>query len=48
VIGPASDARRYQVIVQSECGSLLASQVDNVQVAVPLETGQATALGPGE
>jgi hypothetical protein len=48
VIRPASDARRYRVIVHSECGSLLASLIDNVPVGVPPETGQVTAPGPGE
>ena len=44
MIRPASDARRYRVIVQSECGSLLASLVDNVQVDVPPEIGDTCVV----
>jgi len=29
---PASDARRYRIIIRGECGRLLASLVDNVEV----------------
>ena len=44
MIGPASDARRYRIIVRSECGSLLASLGDNVQVAVSPESGNTCVV----
>ena len=32
MIKPASDARRYRIVIRGECGGLLAGLVDNVQV----------------
>jgi hypothetical protein len=29
---PASDARRYRIIIRGECGKLLVSLIENVQV----------------
>ena len=32
MIGPTSDARQYRIIIRGECGRLLASLIDDVQV----------------
>jgi hypothetical protein len=39
MIRPAGDARRYQIISRGECGKLLISVIDNLQV-----NGSAGAL----
>jgi hypothetical protein len=44
MIRPAGDARKYRIIVRSECGSLLASLLGNVQVAVSPETGDTCVV----
>lgn len=38
LIGPAGDAQRYQITIRGECGRLLISLIDNVQV-VPSRDG---------
>lgn len=38
MIGPAGDAQRYQITIRGECGRLLISLIDNVQV-VPSRDG---------
>jgi len=43
VITPASDARRYRIIIRGECGKLLASLIDNVQV-VPTQNGDTCVV----
>jgi len=43
MITPASDARRYQIIIRGECGKLLASLIDNVQV-VPTQSGDTCVV----
>lgn len=32
MIKPTSDTRRYRIVIRGECGKLLASLIDNVQV----------------
>jgi hypothetical protein len=32
MIGPAGNARRYRIIIRGECGRLLTSLMDNVQL----------------
>jgi hypothetical protein len=32
MIGPTNHARRYRIIIRGECGPLLASLMDNVQI----------------
>jgi hypothetical protein len=32
MIRPASDARRYRIVIRGECGRLLASLLENVEV----------------
>ena len=32
MIKPTSDTRRYRIVIRGECGRLLASLIDNVQV----------------
>ena len=32
MIGPTNHARRYRIIIRGECGRLLASLIDNLQV----------------
>jgi len=44
MIRPASDAGQYRIIVQGECGSLLASLVDNVRVDVSPEDGDTCVV----
>jgi len=44
MIGPAIDARRYRIVVGSECGRLLASLGDNVQVAASPEGGETCVI----
>jgi hypothetical protein len=44
MIGPASDARRYRIVVESECGRLLASLGDNVQVAASPEGDETCVI----
>jgi hypothetical protein len=44
MIRPAGAARKYRVSVRGECGSLLASLLDNVQVAVSSETGDTSVV----
>jgi len=44
LIRPAGDARRYRIIVRSECSSLLASLVDNVQVDMSPGTGDTCVV----
>jgi hypothetical protein len=41
---PASDARRYRIIVRGECRRLLSSLVDNVHLAVSSETGDTCVV----
>ena len=43
MITPASDARRYRIIIRGECGKLLASLIDNVQV-VPTQNGDTCVV----
>ena len=32
MIRPAGDTRRYQIVIRGECGKLLVSLIDNLQV----------------
>lgn len=44
MIRPASDARRYRIIVRGECGRLLASLVDNFQLDVSPDSGDTCVV----
>jgi hypothetical protein len=44
MIRPASDTRRYRIIVRGECGRLLAGLVDNVPAVVSPDRGDTCVV----